>query len=386
MVNQIYLGSRCSHLLNTCHAVALALTGSVIGHTLHAADSIVAEVNGQPVTLRQLEDELLRREGTDQLIELVEERLKGARWSAIDDEQVVVAVPGGVVRRIDIALRTLEQDGAKVRNELITMMATRQAITHAGIIIDRALVDAEVAREQRRFSRRLTAAGRPAMPFEQAVLAKEGITIREWRRSDAVRIAAGLHELVLRTIQPDELAIQEHYAKFPERFEQREAVKLQLIFIPFRTVELDGQTLPDPRHQRNLRGVMNEIHHQLLQGKQQFAETWNLWGSGYDQMAEDGIVGWVDREGHTSIPGVQPIPATSANKPSTVTSIAYPACSNRSFQMMACASYKFSATALNSNNRSMTSAIKSAATLLNRTLKNTPDKSSPISSTNPTST
>ena len=194
---------------------------------VYAADDVVALVNGVPLTVRQLEDELLKREGTDQLIDLVEERLKGARWSAIDDNQVVVAVPGGVVRRIDIALRSLEEHGAKVRNELVTMLATRQAIAQAQIVLDRALVDAEVAREQRQFSRRLERAGRPAMPFEQAILAKEGISIREWRKSDAVRLAAGLHELVLRRIQPDNDAIQEHYANHPERFEQREAVQLQ---------------------------------------------------------------------------------------------------------------------------------------------------------------
>ena len=277
--------------------------------TLAAADAVVAEVNGVPVTLRQLEDELLKREGTDQLVELVEERLKGARWSAIDDDQVVVAVPGGVVRRIDIALRSLEEHGAKVRNELVTMLATRQAIAHANIVLDRALVDAEVAREQRRFSRRLERAGRPAMPFEQAILAKEGISIREWRRSDAVRLAAGLHELVLRRIQPEIEAIREHYAKYPERFEQREAIQLQVIFIPFKTITLRGREMIDPQHQRSLRKVMGEIYHNILQQRQSFAEAWSIWGAGYDQLAEDGLVGWVDRAGNTSMPGVQAIPS-----------------------------------------------------------------------------
>lgn len=268
----------------------------------------VAHINGQILTVRDLEDALLRREGTEQLIKLVEQRLKNAKWESIDDQQVVLALPGGVVRRADIALSALEEHGAKTRNELVTMMATQQAIKHAGIIIDRALVDAEVAREQRRFIEKLERSGQPIMPFEQAVLAKEGITIREWRKSDAVRLAAGLHELALRIVQVDPELIKEHYAKQPERFEQREAIQLQVIYIPYRRINLGGQDMPDPKHMRSLRSVMGEIYFNILDGKQSFERMWNVWGAGYDQIAEDGHVGWVHRDGHTSKAGVQTIP------------------------------------------------------------------------------
>ena len=74
-------------------------------------------------------------------------------------------------------------------------------------------------------------------------------------------------------------------------------------------ISIGGQEMVDPQHQRSLRKVMGEIYHNLLQHRQTFAEAWNIWGAGYDQLAEDGLVGWVDRLGNTSMPGVQEIPS-----------------------------------------------------------------------------
>lgn len=275
-----------------------------------AADRPVVTVNGEDLTLRELENELLQREGVERVLALVERHLKAVDWDALGDDEVLVHVPGLDVTRRQVAAVLLERDGPEVRTELLNIMLARQAIEAAGIVVDDELLERELERQRRRFAERVAAEGQAGMTFESYLQAREGVTLEQWMAEDGFRMAAGLHELVHRRSEIPLEVLKEHFAEhYDERFAERAAVRLTGIHIPFRTVTIDGRQVVDEGHRESLPEVMLMIHAQIASGQIDFATAWRSYGRAYDPQAVDGAIGWVARDGDPDNPGGRAIPA-----------------------------------------------------------------------------
>ncbi|MHC5067201.1 MAG: hypothetical protein ACYTF0_01300 [Planctomycetota bacterium] len=279
----------------------------MVAVALPAADPVVVAINGEALTLRQLEDELLRREGVERLERLVIERLATVDWAALADDDEIVRIGGVGLTRGQVAAELLRDEGARVRQELISITLVRQALEEAGIVIDDAIVQAEFARQERAFERRMAEAGGGQIGFTDYLRMQEGTSAAAWMAQEGFRMGAGLHEMVMRATEVSDDDLRVHYeAHFDERFLVEAAVHLRVIDIPYRNLE-DGS--PDLIHRATLADVMATMHRNLVEGTiPSFAKAWRAWGKPYDPYVSDGDIGWIGRDGARAQLGSVPVP------------------------------------------------------------------------------
>ena len=273
----------------------------------------VATVGDAVITLRELEDELLRREGRQFLDMALGNFLDGIDWAALEDDETLVSIRGHHITRLALVVPLLQRQGDAVRGELISIAMTEQALARHGISLGPAVIQAELERQDAQFRAVLEREGQPAMAFRDYIQHSQGMTLADYVAQDGFRIAAGLHELVHRLAEVPDQALREHYARQIGRFSRLEGVETAIIRIPYRRTVIGGQDLPDPGHVRALRSTMNEIRSDILAQDNDFdfARAWQVWGRAYDQSARDGgAIGWVDRNGEASVIGVEAVPPT----------------------------------------------------------------------------
>src|SRR5476649_331243 len=68
----------------------------------------VATVDGATITLGQVEDALLKKEGADGLTDWVQSHLAKLDWTKIKDSDVILAIGGISLTRKDLVLRILK--------------------------------------------------------------------------------------------------------------------------------------------------------------------------------------------------------------------------------------------------------------------------------------
>jgi len=289
---------------------ALVATG---GTCWAAGSDPVVTVNGEPITLRELEDELLRKEGVERLRELIDDRLAHIDWAALEDDDVIVEIGGRRLDRLTVAAQLLKDEGGRVRRELLNIALVRQALAAERIEIDQEVLDAEFARQETEFDRRLREKGDTIVPFVDYLRVSEEMSVEEYMQQEGFRMGAGLHELVHRRAEIEEEVLRRHFEQHrQERFSSPEAVRLRVIHIPYRSRELpDGQVVVDAEHKLTLPKVMNRIFEDIAAGNLSFVRAWQAYGRPHDpQAGEGGDVGWVDREGGRAKPGTRRIPPT----------------------------------------------------------------------------
>jgi len=258
----------------------------------------VVTINGEDVTLRQLEDELLRQEGVTQTEDIVHRYLSSIDWDELDDDDMILEIRGQKLTRLRLVAHLLREHGSTVRRELINIQLARQAVADAGIEVDRPMLVREYRRQERSFAERMRASGQDQVVFEDYLQVKEGKTVEQWMAEEGFRMAAALHELVLRTAEIREETLRQHYDEhFEERFAKPAAVRLSVIHKPWPTVRIGGQEVKDPARRQQALQVMRQLGKDIQSGSLSFAKAWEAWGKPYDALSTDGDVGWVERDG-----------------------------------------------------------------------------------------
>ncbi len=269
-----------------------------------SASTPVVVVGGEPITVRDLEDNLLAREGTDQLHTWLREALDDVDWRRLPDDAPVVTIGRRTLTRRQLALDLLVKQGAEVREELIGIRMVDQALRREGVAIDEAALEQEWERIEKGFQEAMAAKGQAAVPFAQYLQASQGKSKAQLLMEPGFRMAAGLHLLVDRQIAGSltEADIEGWFTAHQARYDQAEAIDISLITIPYRT-----QPAEEDERQRLL-GVLRSLHAAISRGQPDFARAWNAYGRAYDPKAADGRVGWVLADG-TRSDGGRAIPA-----------------------------------------------------------------------------
>src|SRR5262245_18916586 len=114
------------------------------------ASDAVAVVNGETLTLRMLEDSMLRKEGAELVEELVQRELDKMPWTELKDDDVIVQIANWRLRRVGLAAQLLGTSAGKVRDELINITLVKQAMAAAGLTVGDEDIKNEIARMQAR--------------------------------------------------------------------------------------------------------------------------------------------------------------------------------------------------------------------------------------------
>jgi len=130
----------------------------------------VATVNGEPITLGDLELALLRTEGVALIKERCEQVTDAQDWAALRDDQPVL---GWNPTRGQVVLELLTSKGGDVRKELVDIKLVEQAMIADGQRLDQRAIDEEVARIQKRLDASMERRGSSRTP--------NGLRPRRWR-------------------------------------------------------------------------------------------------------------------------------------------------------------------------------------------------------------
>ena len=272
-------------------------------------DTPVASVNGQVITLRTLENHLLKEEGVQAVLDLVANQLRLADWDRVEDDTTIVSMGNWKLPRNILAAQLLSREGGSVRDQLINISLIEQALREDGIIIGDLLLNAELKRMEQRFSARLVQMGQPQIPFDQYVMQTEEMSMSEFMAQPGFRMLAGLHALVLRRATVDNVKLQEFYDKYKNKYGHPEQVRLRAIYLDFEvTSTASGPQILD-EHRERTRNTASSIQRNIMSGGMSFARQWQIWGKNRDPQADaGGDVGWVGANGRRQQVGAQHLP------------------------------------------------------------------------------
>ena len=274
----------------------LAATLLFAGETAPLPRGVIARVGTVDITLPQLTQALLKREGSDALLNWVQGHLDGLAWEELNDDAVVMAVGGHQLRKRELAAMLIKEKGAKVREELIDISVVEQAVAKAGLIIDDALLAAEYRLMERDFQRRLVASGQGHVDFASYLRVKEKLSVEQFLAQPAVRMLAGIHGLVRRQISAeyDDAKLLVKLDAERARWDERASVDLAVLHIKWRT---DAAGKVTTEAQVELQSVVNLLYRQIAAKELTFAQAWEAYGKAYDSSGPGGRIGWVDGEG-----------------------------------------------------------------------------------------
>lgn len=288
-------------------------TGSPSANDAATTAIPVATVNGRDVTLRELEDALLKKEGAEQVEDAVHHLLDRTNWSKLRDDDLIVATAMGQVKRREVALHLLRDKSGPVREELINIALVNQALSKAGVVIDQEATDAELKRMEKRLHEGLDKRKQPVMDLRTFIQQSEKTTLEDFIRQPGFKMLAGLHILVQRQakveVQDDEL--KTYFDARLARYRTEEAVDISDIYVPF-LPEKDATGVEviteDEKVQRQK--VAWDLYNMIRRKDVSFEKTFLTFGRIADQDSDaDGRVGWVTRDGSRGKRGARRIPA-----------------------------------------------------------------------------
>lgn len=288
---------------------AAALT--IATASLSAAEPVVAEVDGEPITLRQLEDALLRKEGADNAQEWLQRRLEGIDWASLADDDVLIELAGNRLTRKQVASALVKSHGTKALQELAEIAVVEQALRREGVVVTAALIDAEWARMRRKHE-----AGQEGrserLDLDTWIRSREHMEPERFRAQPGFRMLAGIHALVAKRARAEigDEALRQRFDQDPERYRQREALELQAIFLPWRTEKgADGREVVAPGERDRLMSVAISIGGQVMRGELPFERAWTFYGRTWDPEAgAGGRIGWVTADGVREQRGSRRVP------------------------------------------------------------------------------
>lgn len=264
----------------------------------------VATIDGSPVTLRELEDVLLKKEGADLVEEWVHGQLQGLDFAKLQDDDVILAIGFNKITRREIADSLLRKGVGKVRDELINIRLVEAAIAEAGITVGPEQLDATWERMRKRFEEKIADGGDTRIDFVNYLQVKEKMTPEQFRAQAGFRMLAGLQALVHHRAKDewDDPALRAWFDANKARWHRTEAVDLAVIAIPYnREPGPDGLPVVTAAERERLMQVMVSLYRQLSSKDPKalgFARTWALYGKSWDPETRDGgHVGFVERSG-----------------------------------------------------------------------------------------
>ncbi len=300
---------RCFFLLAVACAVLFFASGAASGAepVVPPKPLTVATVNGVALTLRDIEDALLRKEGADLVEEWVHSQLQQLDFTKLKDDDTVLTIGFNKIGRRELADALLRKGAGKVRDEMINIRLVEQAIAAAGIVVGQAEFDATWERMKLKFEEQQAKSGENArIDFVNYLSVKEKMTPELFRAQPGFRMLAGLQALVHQRAKDewDDDDLRAWFAAHRERWRQTEGVKLSLIAIPFQREPGPGGTPTVTAAERErLMSVMDALHRQIAAKELPFGQVWALYARGYDtDVAPGGRAGWVDRAGKRADP------------------------------------------------------------------------------------
>jgi hypothetical protein len=273
----------------------------------------VAKVNGEDVSLRDLEDALLKKEGAEQVEEAVHKLLDLTNWSKLHDDDLIVATAFGQVKRRQIAIHLLNEKAGPVREELINIALVEQALRHEGVVIDDAAKEAEVARMEKRLHEGLEKRKQPVMDLRTFIQQSEKTSLENFILQPGFKMLAGLHVLVQKQarIEVKDPELQAYFDEHIERYRTAEAVDISDIFIPYLAERnQEGVEVISENEKAQRQQVASSLYNMIRRNQLSFEKTFAGFAKNADQDADaGGRVGWVTRDGLRGKRGSRRIPA-----------------------------------------------------------------------------
>lgn len=258
----------------------------------------IAVVDGEAISLRELEDELLQIEGAQQVQDMVQQQLLSMPWEHLDDDDIVVAMGAWQLPRIGLVATLLQQHGAQVREQLIVLTLVRQAMATRGMTFDDEMIADELAFSRRKFRQRLEAEGGPTITFDDYIKETQGMTVEEWTQESGFQMQAAIHAILYATAEVDEVALRDHFDRHRREYIIPPMAELSVLFVPFRGE--DGQP-PGEADKDVSRGWVQNLHQQLAKGRLTFDKL-------SVRFQEAGHIGWVRPDGSNPELGAKNVP------------------------------------------------------------------------------
>lgn len=269
--------------------------------------SPVATVDGTPITLRAVENALLRQEGVQQLMNMLDEQFKRTNWEAMQDRDILIQTNAWRVTRLGVAAQLLKQKAGDAREDLIGIALVEQALKREQVVIDDALIANEVKRMEKRHYEGLEARKQPYIEFRAFIEQTQKMPLDQYVRQEGFRMGAGIRVLVERraTKELTDEQLQEWFAKHIDRYRVQPAADLSAIYIPYtKTKTKDGGEIVTQAEKDRLMGVMVQFHQAIFKRQVSFEQTYRTFGRVYEQHATaDGRLGWVNRDGTRAAKG-----------------------------------------------------------------------------------
>ena len=260
----------------------------------------LATIDGATLSLRDLEQELLSREGRQTLDRLLDLQMDSLDWQDVPPEAILVQLHGNrAITRNALVVNLLEQSGSTVRQELINILLVRQALKRLQIDITEEVIDREIARQNKQLAEKF---GDTRISLADYVRTHEGKTMEQYRRSLPTQMAAGLHELVYQSAEIDDMTQRDYFMENSTKFLHGEGRRLSVIHIAYVNPN-------DPEEQKGIASTVTTIHNSIATGTQTFARWWRPFGKNARPSDIDGNAGWIERNGRSPHPQTLPIPS-----------------------------------------------------------------------------
>ncbi|NRA37388.1 MAG: peptidyl-prolyl cis-trans isomerase [Planctomycetes bacterium] len=261
----------------------------------------VARVNNQALTLKKLERELLRQEGSYKIEAMVREHLKTIDWDKVHDHDTVLSIYGLDIPRVLIASKLLDEFGADVREELIQTMMVNQALHKAGIIFDQKLKDEMIKRmERRHYAMQEAKGGDTTVPFESVIQQTYNMTPEEWQEDQGFNLLAGTYALMYKTMDVPEAELREYFQDHLRRYGLAEAYQLTVIPMAFK---IDAQFMVTEASKQRMRKTAKQHFDNINSQRRSFKQVVKIYEADFK-----GDRGYVTRDGRAEVKGVARVP------------------------------------------------------------------------------
>ena len=266
-----------------------------------ASGRVVARVNGEAITLRQLEDELMRQEGVQTIEDLLRMQLDHVRWGDYQDEDMIVQVANIEIPRVILVNKLLEKHAADVRQQMIRARVVQHALAKEQIVLDETLKQQMLERMRRKHEFDQDQKGETRVTFDSLIRERYGKSADEWLKDPAFAKLAGLYALLYRRTQIPDDDLKAYYDKHLRRYVEPESY--QLAVLPFPLHDKKKQKPLPLQQQGHIRKLAAETYQVIKSGRRSFAATVKI----YDREFL-GDRGWVGRDGKVDVRGVSHVP------------------------------------------------------------------------------
>ncbi len=271
----------------------------------------VAVVDSRVITLREVENTLLRQEGVQQLMDMLDEQFKRMNWEALGDGDVLIQTNSWRVTRLAVAAQLLKQKAGDAREDLIGIALVQNALTKEGVVIDDALVASELKRMEKRHIESLEARKQPYMDFRTFIEQTQKMPLDQYTRQEGFRMGAGIRVLVERRAAKEltQDQLKEWFAQHIDRYRVPPAADISDIYIPYQTSKgPDGKERVTQQEKDRLIGVMAQLHQAIFKRQVAFERTFQTFAKAFEPNADaDGRLGWVNRDGSRQIKGARKV-------------------------------------------------------------------------------